>query len=209
MNFYLVDFENVKSEGLIGCETLSESDSIVIFFTKNACKVDMSIIANHGKANLKMIEVPKGKQSADSYIEIYMGIIIGSNNDKDFSITIVSGDKDFDSCIEFFKTNYNYKLARIKQIKENKNSNSIKTKSTIKKEKSKDDFEKEVYAYLTVDCGLNKEEVDSVIDAFKKYYGSDILLNKIHNALVIIDSNYEEHYKNIKKILSKAKKTKK
>ena len=95
MNFYLVDFENVKSEGLIGCETLSESDSIVIFFTKNACKVDMSIIANHGKANLKMIEVPKGKQSADSYIEIYMGIIIGSNNDKDFSITIVSGDKDF------------------------------------------------------------------------------------------------------------------
>lgn len=209
MNFYLVDFENVKSEGLIGCETLSESDSIVIFFTKNACKVDMSIIANHGKANLKMIEVPKGKQSADSYIEIYMGIIIGSNNDKDFSITIVSGDKDFDSCIEFFKTNYNYKLARIKQIKENKNSNSVKTKSTIKKEKSKDDFEKEVYTYLTVDCGLNKEKVDSVIDAFKKYYGSDILLNKIHNALVIIDSNYEEHYKNIKKILSKAPKKKK
>lgn len=100
-------------------------------------------------------------------------------------------------------------MARIKQIKENKNSNSVKTKSTIKKEKSKDDFEKEVYAYLTVDCGLNKEEVDSVIDAFKKYYGSDILLNKIHNALVIIDSNYEEHYKNIKKILSKAPKKKK
>lgn len=195
MNFYLVDFENVKSEGLIGCETLSESDSIVIFFTKNACKVDMSIIANHGKANLKMIEVPKGKQSADSYIEIYMGIIIGSNSDKDFSITIVSGDKDFDSCIEFFKTNYNYKLARIKQIKENKMVNSAKAKNTIKKEKSKDDFEKEVYTYLTVDCGLNKEKADNVIEVFRKYYGSDILLNKIHNALVNVDSNYEDYYK--------------
>ncbi len=209
MNFYLVDFENVKSEGLIGCETLSESDSIVIFFTKNACKVDMSIIANHGKANLKMIEVPKGKQSADSYIEIYMGIIIGSNSDKDFSITIVSGDKDFDSCIEFFKTNYNYKLARIKQIKENKMVNSAKAKNTIKKEKSKDDFEKEVYTYLTVDCGLNKEKADNVIEVFRKYYGSDILLNKIHNALVNVDSNYEDYYKNIKKILSKAPKKKK
>ncbi|HCY67435.1 MAG TPA: hypothetical protein DHU62_01695 [Firmicutes bacterium] len=209
MNFYLVDFENVKSEGLIGCETLSESDSIVIFFTKNACKVDMSIIANHGKANLKMIEVPKGKQSADSYIEIYMGIIIGSNSDKDFSITIVSGDKDFDSCIEFFKTNYNYKLARIKQIKENKMVNSAKAKNTIKKEKSKDDFEKEVYTYLTVDCGLNKEKADNVIEVFRKYYGSDILLNKIHNALVNVDSNYEDYYKNIKKILSKAQKKKK
>lgn len=209
MNFYLVDFENVKSEGLIGCESLSESDSIVIFFTKNACKVDMSIIANHGKASLKMIEVPKGKQSADSYIEIYMGIIIGSNRDKDFSITIVSGDKDFDSCIEFFKTNYNYKLARIKQIKENKIVNSAKAKSTIKKEKSKDDFEKEVYTYLTVDCGLNKEKADNVIEVFRKYYGSDILLNKIHNALVNVDSNYEDHYKNIKKLLSKTPKKKK
>ena len=169
----------------------------------------MSIIANHGKANLKMIEVPKGKQSADSYIEIYMGIIIGSNSDKDFSITIVSGDKDFDSCIEFFKTNYNYKLARIKQIKENKMVNSAKAKNTIKKEKSKDDFEKEVYTYLTVDCGLNKEKADNVIEVFRKYYGSDILLNKIHNALVNVDSNYEDYYKNIKKILSKAPKKKK
>ena len=87
--------------------------------------------------------------------------------------------------------------------------NSAKAKNTIKKEKSKDDFEKEVYTYLTVDCGLNKEKADNVIEVFRKYYGSDILLNKIHNALVNVDSNYEDYYKNIKKILSKAPKKKK
>ena len=37
------------------------SDHIIIFFTQNARKIDMAEIANHGAAELKMIEIPAGK----------------------------------------------------------------------------------------------------------------------------------------------------
>ena len=36
MTVYLVDFENVRSTGLAGVETLSCEDRVVIFYSKNA-----------------------------------------------------------------------------------------------------------------------------------------------------------------------------
>ena len=57
--FYLIDYENVNSEGLTGCNKLGKSDHIVIFFTKNAKKIDMSEIADHGEADMDMCEVQR------------------------------------------------------------------------------------------------------------------------------------------------------
>ena len=31
--YYLLDFENVNSDGLAGCDQLTETDHIIIFFT--------------------------------------------------------------------------------------------------------------------------------------------------------------------------------
>ncbi len=98
--YYLIDYENVGSDGLCGCDRLSESDHIVIFFTNNAKKIDMREIADHGKAELVMIEVPAGRQSADIHIGSYIGYLIGSGKNRD--IGVVSNDTDFDNVIKFW-----------------------------------------------------------------------------------------------------------
>ena len=54
--YYLMDYENVGSDGLMGCNSLKKTDHIVIFFTEHAKKIDMSDIANHGSAEIEMQE---------------------------------------------------------------------------------------------------------------------------------------------------------
>ena len=39
---YLIDYENVGSDGLLCCDKLSAKDRIVIIFTKNDSKIDMT-----------------------------------------------------------------------------------------------------------------------------------------------------------------------
>ena len=48
----------------------------------------MCEIANHGDAELDMIEVPAGKQSADIHIGSYLGYLAGINKGKDCRIVI-------------------------------------------------------------------------------------------------------------------------
>lgn len=115
--FYLIDYENVNSDGLCGCNKLTASDSIIIFFTKNAKKIDMSEIANHGDASLKMIEIPAGRQSVDIHIGSYLGYICGKNEGKNCNVVIISKDTDFDNVIKFWKDRAKISISRVQQIK--------------------------------------------------------------------------------------------
>lgn len=116
--FYLIDYENVNSSGLIGCEKLEETDHIIIFFTKNAMKINMSEIADHGEAELRMMEIPAGKQSTDIHIGSYLGYLAGLNKEKECSVVIVSKDTDFDNIIKFWNSKSWIHASRASQIKE-------------------------------------------------------------------------------------------
>lgn len=100
--YYLVDYENVHCDGLNGCEELGKTDHIFIFFTKNAKSIDMSEISDHGGAELKMIEVPVGKQSADMHIVSFLGYLAGKKG-KNCNAVIVSKDTDFDNVVAFWE----------------------------------------------------------------------------------------------------------
>jgi len=100
--YYLIDYENVHEEGLIGCDSLKKTDHIVIFFTHNAMRIDMRGISDHGQASLDMKEVPAGKQSADIHISSYAGMLIGESQNK-IKIIIISKDKVYDYLTEFWK----------------------------------------------------------------------------------------------------------
>ena len=101
--YYLIDYENVNSDGLEGCDKLSKTDHIIIFFTKNAHRIDMSDIANHGDADIDMYEVPAGKQSADMHISSYIGYLSGIYTDSKCNIVVVvSKDTDYDNVISFW-----------------------------------------------------------------------------------------------------------
>ncbi len=138
--FYLIDYENVNSEGLTGCDKLKSTDHIVIFFTKNAMKIDMSKIANHGEADLDMIEVSAGKQSTDIHIGSYLGYLAAKyemekaagdakgEGSPTWNVVIISADTDFDKVMKFWADNTGIGASRAQKI-----SNSI-SNGSVKKE---------------------------------------------------------------------------
>lgn len=138
--YYLIDYENVNCDGLVGCDNLTNSEHIIIFFTKNAMKINMSEIADHGSAKLEMIEIPAGKQSVDIHISSYIGYLSGINDGKSCSIVIVSKDLDFDNVIKFWGNRTDVKISRANQIRisdkktsSNKNTAAFSI-TTVKKE---------------------------------------------------------------------------
>lgn len=120
--YYLVDYENVGSNGLSGCKNMTASDHILIFFTQNARKIDMAMIANHGTAELKMIEIPAGKQSADMHIVSYLGYLAGTSN---CNIIIISKDTDFDHVIQFWKKDSAFPFPAKKAFEERRSRSKV------------------------------------------------------------------------------------
>lgn len=137
--FYLIDFENVHSNGLVGCKVLDTNDHLVIFYTENAKNLDMDVINNHGKSSLVMEKVPKGKQSLDKHLIDYMEKLTEKHR-KDCTIIIVSKDNDYNKAIAEFHKQYGskiYKVERIKDYKPQKNSTVKAVKSVSDKPKAK------------------------------------------------------------------------
>lgn len=208
--YYLIDYENVNSDGLSGCDKLAKSDHIIIFFTKNAMKINMSEIANHGDAELEMIEVPAGKQSADIHIGSYIGYLAGVNNGKDCSIVVVSKDTDFDNVIKFWKSKTSVKATRVQKIKDYSQSKIVpKQAAATNKVVSKVDGNEKTKLNQEIMQAVSAAGFDSTIanataQIVTGLYGEERLANDVHNKLrERYKDNYLEIYKVIKKILSK------
>lgn len=212
--FYLIDYENVNSDGLEGCSELERTDHIIIFFTQNAKKLDMCDIAKHGDAEIKMYEVPSGKQSADMHISSYVGYLIGICSAYSCSIVIVSKDTDYDNVIKFWKKESEIKISRrnqIKEIKENKQSEKKK-----EKKKASANSNEVTKASEDINSNLNKEVIRVIRNAgydisvankaahlIVKHFGSETFLNNVHNALKKEYPNGVEVYGVVKPTLSK------
>ena len=117
--YYLIDYENVGSEGFKGCEKLRETDIIHLFYTDNSRKIDLDIINDHGKSKLITHKVPTGNQSADMHLGSYLGYLIGkecAGQDEEYKIVVISKDTGFDHIIEFWKAEKNVKISRNEKI---------------------------------------------------------------------------------------------
>lgn len=207
---YLIDFENVHSDGLIGCEELGKTDHIVIFFTKNAKNLDMSDISNHGSAELKMIEVPAGKQSADMHIGSYLGYLAGKNGNT-CNVVIVSKDTDFDHVISFWKEKTGIKASRVQQIKKiftSKAASNNKQMVTSKKSQMKNGaLNKTTLNSETMQAvrhaGYSASVANTVAQIASGFYGDEHMLSEVHNALRERFTNYLDVYSAAKPVLSK------
>ena len=117
--YYLIDYENVGSEGFKGCEKLRETDIIHLFYTDNSRKIDLDIINDHGESKLITHKVPTGNQSADMHLGSYLGYLIGkecAGQDEECKIVVISKDTGFDHIIEFWKTEKDVKVSRNEKI---------------------------------------------------------------------------------------------
>lgn len=109
MATYLIDFENVRSDGLKGINWLSENDIVVIFYSNNADTLTfeaMDLILN-SNATIRKFKIARGgKNALDFQLATYLGFLIHENKNPYFYI--ISKDNGFHYVIDFWKRTYRY-----------------------------------------------------------------------------------------------------
>lgn len=99
--FYLVDFENVHNEGLENIDSLSQTDHVHVFSTKNTKNIRTDIVFSKG-VDIDGDIVPARKQSVDMHLVSYLGYLLAKHG-KQCAYIIVSNDTDYDNIIMFWK----------------------------------------------------------------------------------------------------------
>lgn len=80
-DIYLIDFENVSSEGLSGITYLSEEDQVIIFYSNNSNRISMKMHILVGKSvcRIDYFEVlVGGKNALDHQLSTWLGYLIGT-----------------------------------------------------------------------------------------------------------------------------------
>lgn len=118
MTVYLVDFENVRSEGLRGVEKLSENDKVVIFYSVNADAItfDVHMLLSRSRAEIETFRILRGgRNSLDFQLSTYLGYLVMENKYR--HIVIVSQDKGFLCATSFWDANRELCNADIRMCK--------------------------------------------------------------------------------------------
>lgn len=105
MNYYLVDFENVRTDGIKDLSEVNDGDVVVIFYSDQCKNITLDVIANmtRKKISLTCFKVKTGTKNAlDFQLSSYLGLLIGQEQ-SDANYYIVSNDKGYDCICEFWK----------------------------------------------------------------------------------------------------------
>lgn len=96
MAYYLVDYENVKADGMYGVDQLGKKDCVCIFYSENASTLTFGLREKlnqtKGKIVLQKVEVGV-KNALDFQLSTYLGYLISENEGKNETYYIVSEDK--------------------------------------------------------------------------------------------------------------------
>ena len=96
MAYYLVDYENVKADGMYGVDQLGKKDCVCIFYSENASTLTFGLHEKlnqtKGKVVLQKVEVGV-KNALDFQLSTYLGYLISENEGKNETYYIVSEDK--------------------------------------------------------------------------------------------------------------------
>ena len=104
MSYYLVDFENVKKDGLDGIHKLGKEDKVCIFYSKNADSItfDQHRRLIESKADIELCKVDVGSKNAlDFQLATQLGYLIA--NQAADAYYIVSKDKGFEILSGYWK----------------------------------------------------------------------------------------------------------
>ncbi len=98
-NLFLVDFENVGNQSIIGLEFIPLDSEVHIFYTRTTPIINIGALTNDIK--LQLHPVPIASQSADMHLVSYLGYLI-HDLDKEGTCAIISNDNDFNNIIPFW-----------------------------------------------------------------------------------------------------------
>ncbi|MBQ6555344.1 MAG: hypothetical protein IJL89_08935 [Firmicutes bacterium] len=109
MNYFFIDYENVKNQGLEGIEELKADDCVVIFYSANANSItlEMHNKINSSKADIVFEKVNVGKKNAlDFQLASYIGYVMGRNEGADAAYHLVTKDSEFSVIGKFWQCKY-------------------------------------------------------------------------------------------------------
>ncbi|MBR1393759.1 MAG: hypothetical protein IJ561_08015 [Ruminococcus sp.] len=107
MKAYLIDFENVKSKGLVGIEQLGEDDKVIIFYSENSDTIsfEMHCKVMTSRADIEYLKVRVGgKNALDFQLSTLLGYLLAKGSYT--HIFIISGDKGFDKLHDFWNVSF-------------------------------------------------------------------------------------------------------
>lgn len=109
--YFLVDYENVNRDGLVGVEHLSKRDDVLIYYSESAETLSFGLHKRMNKSEAhfvyRKVRIPI-KNAVDCRLLFDLEILL--KEDKEAEYIIVSRDSDFDNAIEMFVSNqYNVK----------------------------------------------------------------------------------------------------
>ena len=107
MKTYMIDFENVKSNGLIGLELLNENDKVIILYSDKSDTISFEMHKKilESKADIQYFKVRVGlKNALDFQLATLLGYLVAKGDNS--HIFIISNDKGFDRLHDFWNGNY-------------------------------------------------------------------------------------------------------
>ncbi|NLZ76313.1 MAG: hypothetical protein GX914_07400 [Erysipelotrichia bacterium] len=170
MTVYLVDFENVKSDGLYGIDDLSQNDVVYIFYSVNVDKISFAVHKRiiESKADIKTFKVEVGHKNAlDFQLASYLGFLLKEDSSKEY--VIVSNDAGFNPLVTFWKKKNYDVIVAADLTKLNQKQKYIKLYNQVKGL-----VEDNEQAKLLTDCILKYKTKQGLNNAIVKVYGTTI-----------------------------------
>lgn len=106
MNYYLIDFENVRTDGIRDLRGVSEGDAIILFYSEQCKNISLDIIDSIMKLKVQYssFKAKVGTKNAlDFQLAAHLGYLIGQGNNQESKYYIVSNDKGYDCLCDYWK----------------------------------------------------------------------------------------------------------
>jgi hypothetical protein len=205
MNYYLVDFENIGTDGIKDLSGVKANDFMIVFYSDQCKNITLDVMDSITRLNLRFsaYKVKTGTKNAlDFQLSSYLGYLIGKGGADSF-FYIVSNDKGYDCLCDYWHEQ-DVKVERItlqeqKQAKVNKEAEKPKKKSKV----SSGDLAtlEEIKEYLT-----EEDEPEEVLRIFNQYKTKQSICNTMSK--VFKDSKRASAiYKKLKPLLKSKNKT--
>lgn len=184
MNYFLVDFENVRCDGIREFKGVQSGDAFIIFYSDTCKSITIDVMETITQRNLKFksFKVKTGTKNAlDFQLSSYLGNLIGTENASS-KFYIVSNDKGYDCLCDFWKEiGFSVERVLIQELTVPKIISTPKnaSKTTKKEKKIKIDTANlatlgEIKKYLSSD-----DMVEEVLAIFNQYKTKQAICNGI------------------------------
>jgi len=182
--YYLIDFENVNDDGLVGSNTLGPNDYVHLFYTDNAKRINLDTLNTDKPCSFSYHKVPTKSQSLDMHLVSYLGYLIGIHKNQSCKYVIVSKDTDYDNIITFWKGLEKASITRQPQItKAVTTSKPTAPKSSFNTSNAKCDLNNAIQKKLST-ANFSNDIINHVASLACKHHNENNAKQIIYNAII-------------------------